>query len=158
MVVLEPMAKTLLFAHLIASACAVGSAIHLAIRVWGYLRGRIIKIAHEKLYARLLVISYTVCYALGALIYPTFRIRVRHEYFDVELAWATALFEVKEHLATLGLVAAVGVWLLSRNLPLAAENGSQRFIPFYAGLVAVVLGVLAFNTWTGWYLTTLRSV
>lgn len=158
MIIFESVARPLLFLHLIAAACAAGAAVHLAIRVWGYLRGRVIKIPHEKLYAHLLLVSYGSCYALGAVVYPTFRIRVRAEYFDRLLPWATGLFEIKEHFATIGLTAVVGAWLLARHLPHPAERAARRWLPLYAGLVGLVLAVVAYNIWSGWYLTTLKAV
>ena len=158
MIVFEPASKLLLFLHLIAAACAAGTGVHLAIRVYSYLRGQVIKVRLEKLYARLLAISYTACYALGAAIYPTFRIRVRHDYFDPDLPWATALFEVKEHFATVGLAAAIGVLLLSRAVGRPWHAEQRRFLPLYGGLVMIVLATLAYSVWSGWYLSTLRSV
>ena len=158
MIVFESISKYLFFLHFAAAACVAGSLIHLAVRVWGYMRGRVIKVSHEKLYAHILAASYTACYVLGALVYPTWRIRVRHDYFDTALRWATGLFEVKEHLATFGLVAVVGIWFLSRNLSRPADTQDRRMLPLYAGLVVVVLVVTAFNVWSGWYLTTLKGV
>ncbi len=158
MVALEPLAKPLLFLHLVAAACVAGAAVHLVLRVWGYLRGRFIKTRLEKVYAQILVVSYAVCYLLGALIYPTFRVHVRAAYFDAEMPWATGLFEAKEHLATLGLVTAVGVWLLSLAMGRPARDPENRLLPLYGGLVAIVLAIVAYNVWSGWYLTTLQSV
>lgn len=158
MIVFESIARPLLFLHLLAAACVAGSAIHLAIRVFRYLRGQPIKIAHERLYARLLVISYLICFVLGAAVYPTFRINVRHEYFDQSLQWATALFEVKEHLATLGLLASVGVWMISREMPHPADEDCRGLLKLYGGLVGFVLLVVGFNIWSGWYLTILKAV
>ena len=155
---LESGAKWLLGLHLVAAACVGGSAVHLAIRVWGYLRGRFVKVGHEKLYAHILAVSYAVCFGLGAAVYPTFRVRVRAEYFEPHLAWATGLFEAKEHLATIGAAAVVGVWVLSRAMARPGAEEDRRLLPLYAGLLAVVLLVTAFNIWSGWYLTTLKAV
>ena len=158
MILFESVARPLLFLHLIAAACVAGSAIHLAIRVNGYIRGKAIKIAHERLYARLLVISYVACFLLGAAIYPTFRIRVRHDYFDQAMPWATALFEVKEHLATVGLLAAIGAWMISREMPHPADDDCRNLLKLYGGLIVIVLLIVGFNIWSGWYLTILKPV
>ena len=159
MVVFESLAKLLLFAHLIAAACATGAAIHLAIRVWHYLRGRLsFKALHENLYAGLLLIFYAIAYVLGASIYPTFRVRVRGEYFDTDLPAATGLFEVKEHLATTGMVIVIAIWLLARVMDPPARPEARRLLPLYAGLVTFVLLIIVYNVWSGWYLTTLKAV
>ena len=157
-IVFESIARPLLFLHLIAAACATGAAIHLAIRVWGYLRGRVMKVGHEKLYARLLGIFYAISFLLGAAIYPAFRVNVRAEYFDPHLPWATALFEIKEHLATLGLAATAGIVLLSIAIDRPLTRAPRRLLPMYAGLIAVVLAVVFYNVWSGWYLSTLKAV
>jgi cytochrome bd-type quinol oxidase subunit 1 len=158
MVVFESIARPLLFLHLIAATCVTASAVHLAIRVWGYLRGNVTKVPFEKTYARLLVVSYAVCYVLGAIVYPAFRVRVRAEYFDAAVPWATGLFEVKEHLATLGMVIAVGIWLLSRAIRNPLDENDRRLLPLYAGLIASVLFIIGYDVWSGWYLTTLKAV
>ena len=156
--VFEPAARLLLFLHLLAAVSGASICVHLSVRLWGYLRGRVVKIPHEKLYVRLLAILYAACFALGALLYPTFRVRVRRDYFDTDLRWATGLFEVKEHLASVGLAAVLGAWLLSRELPDPGDPKSWHVLALYTGLVAVVMLVFAFNIWAGWYLTLLRPV
>ena len=37
-------------------------------------------------------ITYIVSFVLGLLIYPVFRVKVRAEYFDGSLPWATGIF------------------------------------------------------------------
>ncbi len=155
MVIFESISRVLLFLHLIAAACVLGSAIHLAIRVCGYCRGRVIKVDQEKLYAKLLVISYSICYLLGAMVYPAFRVNVRADYLDRQLPWATGLFEIKEHFATIGLIAAIATWLISRSL---GRSIVRKWLPLYASVIAVVLLTLIYNVWSGWYLVVLKPV
>ena len=155
MVIFESISRELLFLHLIAAACVLGSAIHLAIRVFGYWRGRVIKVDQEKLYAKLVVISYSVCYLLGAAIYPAFRVHARADYLDQQLPWATGLFEVKEHFATIGLISAIGIWLISRAI---GRSIARKWLPLYASLIAIVLLTLLYNVWSGWYLSILKPV
>jgi len=158
MVVFESIARLLLFVHFIAAVCVAALVVHLAVRVFGYVGGRVVKVAQEKLYATLLLIFYVVNFIVAAMLYPTFRVRVRHEHFDRDLRWATGLFEVKEHFAAIGLVLVIGLWLLSRATGRLADAPQRRIVPAYAAMVAMLLIIVAYNVWSGWYLTTLRSV
>ena len=53
--------------------------------------------------------SYILNLLTGILIYPVFKVNVRAYDFDKNKQWATALFEIKEHLAALGLFAAIAL-------------------------------------------------
>jgi uncharacterized membrane protein len=70
---------------------------------------------------------------------------------------SSSLSEAKEHLATIGLVAVIGLWLLITNLP-EAPSDDRPTVPLWGLLLGLVLAVLVCNTWTGWYLPTLRAV
>ena len=158
MLAFEPIAKPLLFLHLVAAACVTGSAIHLAIRVFLNLSGQKAKLRQERLYARLLLISYSICFLLGALIYPTYRVRVRAEFLDAALPWTIGLFEIKEHFASVGMVAVVGTWILSRCQPHPFEPEGMKLRTLYVGLLSIAMAVIGYNVVAGWYLTTLRAV
>ncbi len=151
MVVFEAFAGALLFVHLVTAVVALGSAVHLAVRLWRGAGSAVVR-----LHGTLTTAAFTACYLTGCLIYPTFRVRVRAELFDGTLPWATGLFEAKEHLATLGLVAVVSLALMLRQRPRSGRPWRGRQLA--AGLLALVLAVLAFNAWTGWFLTSLRSI
>jgi hypothetical protein len=159
MVVLEPAAKVLLFVHYAVAAVLAGALVHLAVRLCGVAFGKNKSLGRVKLHTGIVAVSYAACYVLGALVYPTFRIRVRHEYFDRAVRWATGLFEAKEHLATVGLAAAAGLALLAWAMPRAPEPGKRRrALPLFAGLVVVLLAIVGYNVWSGWFLTTLKGV
>ena len=52
------------------------------------------------------------------LIFPAFRIHVRHEYFDVaanNLGWATGLFEAKEHWGAVLMALLLALYCLRRD-------------------------------------------
>ncbi|MDZ4859431.1 MAG: hypothetical protein SGI88_10670 [Candidatus Hydrogenedentes bacterium] len=151
----EPISKILLFLHLVAAVVALGSSIHLMLRLSRALRGAFFPQA--RLHAAILAASYSVTFTLGGLIYPAFRIRVRHDYLDAALPWATGLFEIKELGASLALFSAIGVWLLMR----AVDFKQQEHRPYAVACIAMtsyVFIVLAFNAWSGWYLGTLKSI
>jgi len=97
MVFLENLYSTLLLAHLFATFVLVGSMTHNLLCVVGYIRGKFGRQKLEWLYVKVSLWAYSIAYVIGALIYPAYRIHIRHEYFDPQLSWATGLFEVKEH-------------------------------------------------------------
>ncbi len=151
MLAFESAAKALQFLHNLAGIVCVAVCVHLLVRLW---RSR--KDQRIGTHARNLAIAYVVTFALGALIYPTFRVRTRAEFLDATLPWATALFEIKEHSATLALLPAIAIFFLSRELGKQARP-SRAVLVLCSGLVGVVLCVLLFNACVGWYLGTLRS-
>ena len=154
-VAFETVSKPLLFAHLFAAVVALASSVHLLVRFWRVWRGAYFDQA--RLHARILAIAYSATFVLGGLVYPTFRVRVRHEYLDATLPWATGLFEIKELAASVALIPAIGVWLLVRAVDFRSEE-HRPFIVACALLTACVFCVLAYNAWAGWYLGTLKSV
>jgi len=154
MIVFESWSRGLLFLHLLAAVAALGAAVHLLCRAAARWRGAAPRERLERLHATTLLVAYNLCWLLGAVIYPTFRIRVRADLFDPELPWATGLFEVKEHLATVGLVCVWALWLLVRHQP----SETRRREPLLFGLVCLVTTILCYNAWAGWYLTCLKAV
>ncbi|NUM56055.1 MAG: hypothetical protein HUU46_20640 [Candidatus Hydrogenedentes bacterium] len=152
---LEPISKVLLFFHLAAAIVALASSVHLLTRFWRALNG--VYFSQAQLHARILAISYSVAFVLGGLVYPTFRIRVRHDFLDAAIPWATGLFEIKELGASIALIPAIGVWMLARSI----DFGNNEHRPYIVACIiftACVLGVLAYNAWAGWYLGTLKSI
>lgn len=157
MVFLEPWAKVLLFLHLIAAVVALGSAIHLLMRFVVTMKKRPNAFFLVRMHNKILFVSYSVCMLFAALVYPTFRIRVRFEYFDTELPWATALFEIKEHVAAIAFFPLLLLYVLLRELDLRDES-NRHYIPLCTIILVWIIGTLGFNAWCGWYLGTLRSV
>jgi hypothetical protein len=49
------------------------------------------------------VFLYVAQVALGALIYPSYRLNVRIPFEEMSMGWAVGLFELKEHFAGIGL-------------------------------------------------------
>lgn len=151
MVFLEPYAKLIQFLHLFAGVTAVAACSHLLIRM---LRSR--RDARVRTHAMTLLIAYLSAYLLGSLQYPTFRVRARYEFLDQAVPWATGLFEMKEHFATLTLLPVIGIFVLTRRRP--TEGSSATPHPgLLASLGSVVLLVLLFNACVGWYLGTLKG-
>lgn len=151
----ETYSKALLFLHLAAAIVALASSVHLLARYWRVLSGT--HFAQARLHARILAVSYAIAFLLGGMIYPMFRVRVRHDYLDAALPWATGLFEIKELGASIALVPAIGVWLLARSVDFKAEE-HRPYAAVCMALTACVFAALAYNACAGWYLGTLRSL
>jgi hypothetical protein len=49
------------------------------------------------------VVLYAANVAIGAIIYPAYRLQVRIPFEEMSLGWAVGLFELKEHFAGIGL-------------------------------------------------------
>jgi len=157
-VAFEPAAKWLLFVHFVSGVIVLSTIVHLLWRMVDYLRGHGGQRFRVWLHSVILAIGYVVCFVSGALVYPTFRVRVRAEFFDQAIPWATGLFETKEHWASIGLPAVLGLLLLAWPLTQAKPEDRRRIVPIYIGLAVVVLGIVGYNVWAGWYLSTILCV
>jgi len=157
MVAFEGVVKPLLFLHLVAAMVSLGSCLHFLLRLWRCVQSGGQYLLQVRLHARILAIAYVVVCVLGGLVYPTFRIRVRLEYLDAALPWATGLFEIKELGASLALLPAIGVWMIARRYD-PRDSEQAHALPLMVVCAGFVLAILIFNSWCGWYLGTLRSV
>lgn len=146
-IVLEGWARPLVVLHALSAMVLAGAATHQAWITLGLLRGEP-RDRLARVYAPIVGVAYLTTCALGALAYPTFRVRVRAEHLDLGARWASSLFDFKEHLASLGVPLALGAWALSRGLDSRAE---PRGVPLYASLsigaalvvwIAVVSGLV----------------
>jgi len=151
MVAFESAAKALHFLHHVAGIASVAACIHLLVRL-----ARSRKDKRIRTHSRTLLVAYVSTFVLGTLIYPTFRVRVRADFLDRLYPWATALFEIKEHAATMALLPVLAVFALSRSLE-PNETPSRAHALLLSGLISVVLCVVLFNACVGWYLGTLGS-
>jgi L-asparagine transporter-like permease len=54
-------------------------------------------------WARLTALLFLANFAVGAIIYPAYRVLVRRDYLDSHAPWAVNLFDIKEDLVLLAL-------------------------------------------------------
>lgn len=153
-VFLESFYFVLLLVHLVATFILAGGMTHNLLCVAGYVRGRFGRQAVEKRYAWTFLWSYLVVYLTGALIYPAYRIYIRHHYFDPELPWATGLFEVKEHWGALGL-AMLAVYYLLRRTFQPSEDRAKLWL--YVPLCFLLNLIVWYKVIVGGYLTMLKG-
>jgi hypothetical protein len=76
-------------------------------------------------YATPIVFLFTVTALAGGLLYPDYRVAVRPALEDLQLRAANGAFEIKEHLAAVGLGILPAYWFFWRT-PLMAEHSLAR--------------------------------
>ena len=154
MVFLEKFYEVLLLAHLFVTIVLVGSLTHNLLVVVKYVRGKFGKKKLEWLYVRVALWSYMIVYVLGALIYPAYRVHIRHHYFDPELPWATGLFEVKEHWGAVGVALFFVYYFLRKNLQ--PEKEREKLF-FYVALCVLLNVIVWYKVVVGCYLSLLKG-
>lgn len=157
MLAFESYARFLHFLHLLAAIVSLGACAHFFVRLYQNVRrGRFLD-RRSKLHATILTTAYASTWVLGALVYPTFRVRVRAELLDRAYPWASGLFEIKEHAANIALLPVLAIFVLTRVLD-PEHEADRRHARLLGALAGLVLTILTFNACVGWYLGTLRSV
>ena len=154
MVFLENYYEILLLVHLFATFVLIGSMTHNLLIVVGYVRGKFGRQKLEWLYVRVSLWTYIIVYVIGALIYPAYRIYIRHHYFDPQLPWATGLFEVKEHWGAVGLAMFFVYYFLRKSFQ-PAEEKDKLFL--YIPLCFLLNLILWYKVIVGCYLTLLKG-
>jgi hypothetical protein len=169
---LEPFARPLLICHAISAAVLVGATSHHLLWCRHYLWGRYGRAKAEQRFATISAIAFVSTFVMGNLLYPTYKVRVRAEYFDhppaiaqevllraeahqvvgvkptppppvvPSLSSIARLFDIKEHWVALGCAASVALWVLSRKLHPKDQPG---VLPLYLGLSMVQCG----TSWIG---------
>jgi hypothetical protein len=183
---LEPYARALLVIHAIAAAVLVAATTHHLVWCRGYLRGRYNLYQGERRFALIACCAFLVTFVLGNGLYPTYKVRVRAEYFDnpgaisEELKLRQAqrqLVGVKPTapVATVGLSlspiarafdikehwaalgAAASLALLLLSR-MAHPKSHPRVLPLYLGLAMVVCATAWFGAIVGLVVASYRSV
>jgi hypothetical protein len=154
MVFLESFFMPLLLAHLVATGVLLGSMSHNLIGVTDYLRGRFRAKSREEWHTRIMLWAYAATYVIGALIYPAFRVHMRHEYLDARAPWATGVFEVKEHWGVLALAMLCAYYFLRKGFDPEVERPKLwLYVPF-----CFILNVIVwYKAVIGCILTMLRG-
>jgi len=152
----EPIVRPLLVLHALVAVALLGSVGHLGYESLWYLLGRARNVWLGTVHARVGFVLYSLNFALGLIVYPVFRVRVRHDYFDAKLPWATNLFDTKEMFAAFGLAAFAALFALSFAVrPREPEDAAM--LPAFAGLGLLVSAVSIFSGVVGIVLVTYRG-
>lgn len=115
------MGRIALVMHLVAAVAAVGASIHAALFAHRGAQGRA---------RRLVLIGFVASLAataLGALLYPDYKLSVRLAYLEQAAPGAARLFDLKEQLVALALALQAAAVLVSRAEP--AEPAQTAHTP-----------------------------
>jgi hypothetical protein len=147
--------RVLLVLHAASAVVLIGAATHHALQMRHYLRGNFGRSPLEKIYAQVIAVSFPLTFALGAILYPSYRYHVRGLYLDRYAPWAARLFDVKEMLATLTLLIAIGLGGLARTL---RPREQREFIPIYVAMSLIVCVVVWIDAIAGVLVTSVRGI
>jgi hypothetical protein len=148
--------RLLLVLHTAGSIVLIGSSTHHLLEMRHYLRGRFGRASLVRTYAQVIAVSYVVTFALGALLYPSYRVHVRGLHLDHHAPFYAGLFDVKETYASIALIVAVGLGVMGRVLEPKGEHGV--LVRTYAGMSAVVCAVVWLNVVFGILVVSVRGV
>ena len=147
--------RLLLVLHAGGSIVLIGASTHHALQMRHYLRGHFGREKLEKTYAKVVSVAYVATFALGMLLYPSYRVHVRGEYLDRHAPAFAELFDVKETYASLALVVAVALGALACTLRPAETPALVRV---YAVMSLIVCAVVWFNVIAGLLVVSVRGV
>lgn len=147
--------RALLVLHAGSSVVLIGAATHHALQMRYYLRGQFKFARLEKTYAKVVAAGYLLTMALGALLYPTYRVNVRALFLERDEPFLARLFDVKEVYASLALPLAVALGALAFTLRPSEE---RRLVPVYAAMSLVVCAVVWLNVIVGLWITSARGI
>lgn len=85
-------------------------------------------------YVNPVIVLYLVTAALGAILYPTYRLAVRVVLEDLRLNAANGIFELKEHLVALGLGLLPAYWYYWKRAP-GEHPAAQRALTLMLALI-----------------------
>jgi hypothetical protein len=147
--------RLLLVLHGAGSIVLIGAATHHALSMRHYLLGRFGHAAIERTYAKVVAVAYAVTFALGAALYPTYRVHVRGLYLDRYAPAFAGLFDVKEAYASLTLLLALALGALAgRFSPMEAPALTR----IYAAMSFIVCAVVWFDVIAGLLVVSVRGV
>jgi hypothetical protein len=79
-------------------------------------------------FANAIVVLYLLTFALGAYIYPTYVLDVKGAVADYGMRKTIGLFQIKEHVAVMGLSLLPAYWHYWRTVPLAEGAQVRRLL------------------------------
>ena len=186
MLFLESLARPLLIVHAIAAAVLVAATTHHLVWCRHYLRGKFHLYKGERRFAVIASSAFVLTFVVGNLLYPTYKVRVRAEYFDnpsaiaaearlrvqarqaVGLKTGAPTLQTGASLSTVArafdikenwvaLGAAASVILLLLSR-LAHPKDHPQVMPLYLGLVMFVCATAWFGALVGLVTASFRSV
>ena len=120
----------LLILHGLCAVALLGAITHQAASAWAPAKGGAsfltrFRAVNASSYVNAVIVLFIVTFALGAIVYPAYRIGARIYMEDLRMSKPVGSFEVKEHLVTFGLGFLPAYWYYWRA-PRASENDAVR--------------------------------
>ncbi|MEZ4299196.1 MAG: hypothetical protein R3B70_29875 [Polyangiaceae bacterium] len=147
--------RVLVLLHTAGSVVLLGAATHHLLLMRFYLRGRFERAALEKTYAKVVGAAYAITFAIGALVYPSYRVHVRGFRLDRLAPEYARLFDVKETWAALALFVVGGLAALAYAWRPKEE---PHLAPIVAAMSFVVCAVVWFNAIVGVLVVSVRGI
>src|SRR5215813_6550830 len=122
---------TLLIIHGLLAVALLGAITHQAVAVWMPVRAKAgnfvtrFRAVPSTSYVAAIIVLYVVTFAMGAWIYTEYRFTARLALEQLRFFKTVGIFEMKEHLATIGLILLPAYWCFWRR-PLSAEHAGAR--------------------------------
>lgn len=122
---------TLLIIHGLIGFLLLGAITHQAVSVWMPIRARAdnfiarYRAVGSANYANAVIVLYVMQMILGGVLYTNYRISVREMLMMSHFLKSAGAFEIKEHLAALGIGLLPAYWYFWRP-PLSAEHAGTR--------------------------------
>jgi hypothetical protein len=182
-VFLERQARFLLILHAVSAAVLVAATTHHLVWLRGYFRGNFSRFKGERRFALIAACAFVSTFLIGNLLYPTYKVRVRAEFFDNPTAVSeelrlreaqhavaapaeprvasrslspiARLFDIKEHWVALGCAASLLLLLLSR---LAHPREQPMTLVLYLGLAIFACATSWWGAIGGLVTASFRSV
>jgi len=122
---------TLLIVHGLLAVALLGAITHQAVSVWcppraaaGSFVARFRAVPSTS-YVWAIIVLYALTFVMGAWIYTQYRFTARLALEQLRFFKTVGVFEMKEHLATIGLILLPAYWAFWRR-PLSAEYAGAR--------------------------------
>lgn len=153
---LESYIRPLLVLHALIAVTLLGSVGHLGWESLHYLVGKSRNVWLGTVHARVGFVLYALNFSLGLIVYPTYRVRVRQQVFDVAMPWATNLFDTKEFAAAFGLAAFAALFVLSFAVR-PRDESDRAMLPSFAALGVLVFAITVYCAVVGLTLVTYKA-
>lgn len=147
--------RALALLHTAGSVVLLGACTHHLLLMRHYVRGRLERAPLEKTYAKVIAVAYAVTFALGAMLYPAYRVHVRGYHLDRFEPAYSRFFDVKETFAALALFVVLGLGAMAYAWRPREE---PHLAPVVAGMSLVVCAVVWFNAIVGVLVVSVRGV
>lgn len=151
------MLRALLILHGICGCALTGAATHEWLWSLRYLRGRFERVRQERLFLKVSFSLFAITYALGLILYPSYKVQVRLAHLDVAAPWVGRLFDIKEHAMALVLASLCAQLLLASRLH-PAQHRRPALVGSYVALASWNAALIWLAAIVGLYTVSYRSL